>query len=60
MVGSINEGKTSLVSKYAKGKTSLKNECTKNASYINKFKRINGIKFEIKLWDTVGEEKYKV
>ena len=59
IVGSINVGKTSLVAKYGIGKTPLKKETTKNASYVNKFKRVNGIKFEIKLWDTAGQEKYK-
>ena len=59
MVGSINVGKTSLVAKYATGKNPLIKESTKNASYVNKFKKVNGIKFEIKLWDTAGQEKYK-
>ena len=59
MVGSINVGKTSLVAKYSIGKAPIKTESTKNASYVNKFKTVNGIKFEIKLWDTAGQEKYK-
>ena len=59
MVGSINVGKTSLIAKYATGKAPLKKESTKTASYVNKIKKVNGIKFEIKLWDTAGQEKYK-
>ena len=59
MVGSINVGKTSLVAKYAIGKAPIKTESTKNASYVNKIKTVNGIKFEIKLWDPAGQEKYK-
>ena len=59
MLGSINVGKTSLVAKYATGKAPLKKESTKTASYVNKLKKVNGIKFEIKLWDTAGQEKYK-
>ena len=59
MVGSINVGKTSLVAKYATGKHPIKTESTKNASYVNKIKKVNGIRFEIKLWDTAGQEKYK-
>ena len=59
MVGSINVGKTSLVAKNAIGKAPIKTESTKNASYVNKIKTVNGIKFEIKLWDTAGQEKYK-
>ena len=59
MVGSINVGKTSLVTKYATGKKPMRKDSTKNASYVNKIKTVNGIKFEIKLWDTAGQEKYK-
>ena len=59
VVGSINVGKTSLIAKYATGKNPLKTFTTKNASYVDKIKVVNGIKFEIKLWDTAGQEKYK-
>ena len=59
MVGSINVGKTSLVAKYAIGKNPGKTESSKNASFVNKIKKVNGIRFEIKLWDTAGKEKYK-
>ena len=58
MIGSLNVGKTSLVSKYANGKPPIKTD-TKNASFVKKIKTINGIKFEIRLWDTAGQEKYK-
>ena len=59
VVGSINVGKTSLVIKYATGKTPGKTQTTKNSSYVEKIKIVNGIKFQIKLWDTAGQEKYK-
>ena len=59
MVGSINVGKTSLVAKYATGKKPGRKESTKNASFVNKIKLVNGINFEIKLWDTAGQEKFK-
>jgi small GTP-binding protein len=59
MVGSINVGKTSLVTKYATGKKPMRKDSTKTATYVNKIKTVNGIKFEIKLWDTAGQEKYK-
>ena len=58
MVGSLNVGKSSLIAKYASEITEKK-ELTKNHSYVNKFKIVNGIKFQIKLWDTAGQEKYK-
>ena len=59
MVGAINVGKTSLVTKYATGKSPGQTKTTKNASYVSKRKTINGFNFEIKLWDTAGQEKYK-
>jgi small GTP-binding protein len=59
MVGAINVGKTSLVTKYASGKNPGKTTTTKNASFIIKKKNINGINYNIKLWDTAGQEKYK-
>ena len=59
MVGSISVGKTSLIAKYATGKRPIRRESTKNSSYISKKKMVNGTLFEIKLWDTAGQEKYK-
>ena len=59
MVGAMNVGKTSLVTKYATGKTPNQTKTTKNASYVSKLKKINSYNFEIKLWDTAGQEKYK-
>ena len=59
VVGSINVGKTSLIAKYATGKFPINVETTKTASYVERIKIVNGIKFEIKLWDTAGQEKYK-
>ena len=59
MVGSINVGKTSLVTKYATGKVPCQTKSTKTASFISKNKVLDGINFEIKLWDTAGQEKYK-
>ena len=59
MVGSMNVGKTSLITRFATGKTPTQTKTTKNASYVSKTKIINNLKFEIKLWDTAGQEKYK-
>ena len=59
MVGAMNVGKTSLVTKYATGKIPGQTKTTKNASYVSKYKKINTLNFEIKLWDTAGQEKYK-
>ena len=59
MVGSMSVGKTSLITKYATGKKPEESKTTKNASYISKNKIYNKTNFEIKLWDTAGQEKYK-
>ena len=59
MVGSLNVGKTSLVTKYANGKIPGQSKSTRNYSYVSKLRNINGNKYEIKLWDTAGQEKYK-
>ena len=59
LVGSINVGKTSLVTRYATGKFHEISKSTKNCSYISKTKKINGKNYEIRLWDTAGQEKYK-
>ena len=59
VVGSMDVGKTSLVTKYATGKSPVSTKTTKTASYVEKIKNVNGMKFEIKLWDTAGQEKYK-
>ena len=58
MVGDLNVGKTSLLSKYSKNKNnSLPTQTT--SSYISEYKIKNEVKFEIKIWDTAGQEKYK-
>ena len=59
MVGAMNVGKTSLVTKYATGKIPGQTKSTKNASYVSKHKKVNNLNFEIRLWDTAGQEKYK-
>ena len=59
MVGAMNVGKTSLVTRYITGKHPGQTKTTKNASYVSKRKSKNGFNFEIKLWDTAGQEKYK-
>ena len=59
MVGAMDVGKTSLVTKYATGKHPGHTKTTKNASYVSKQKTVDGFNFDIRLWDTAGQEKYK-
>ena len=59
MVGSLNVGKTSLVTKYATGKMPGQTKSTKNDLYVAKLRNINDNIFELKLWDTAGLERFK-
>ena len=58
IIGSVNVGKTSLLMRYATGKFSNITKSTSNASFITKIKEINNQKYEIRIWDTAGQEKY--
>ena len=59
IIGSVNVGKTSLLTRYATGKFTQVTKSTSNASFISKIKVVNNKKYEIKLWDTAGQEKYR-
>ena len=59
IIGSVNVGKTSLLTRYATGKFQNISKSTSNASFITKTKFVNNEKYEIKLWDTAGQEKYR-
>jgi len=59
IIGSVNVGKTTLLTRYATGKFQNISKSTSNASFITKIKNVNNKKYEIKLWDTAGQEKYR-
>ena len=59
IIGSVNVGKTTLLTRYATGKFQNISKSTSNASFITKTKNVNNKKYEIKLWDTAGQEKYR-
>ena len=59
MVGALGVGKTSLIQKYSKGSIDSSEKSTKNARIVSKIKTFGSCKFDIKLWDTAGQEKYK-
>ena len=59
IIGSVNVGKTTLLTRYATGKFQEKTKSTSIASFISKIKVVNNKKYEIKLWDTAGQEKYR-
>ena len=47
------------MTRYATGKFQNISKSTSNASFITKIKNVNNKKYEIKLWDTAGQEKYR-
>ena len=59
IVGSVNVGKTSLLTRYATGKFQNVLKSTSNASYITKKKVENNKNYDLKIWDTAGQEKYR-
>ena len=59
IIGSVSVGKTSLLTRYATGKFQNIVKSTSNASFITKIKEMNNKKYEIKIWDTAGQEKYR-
>ena len=59
IIGSVSVGKTSLLLRYATGKFQNVSKSTSTASYITKIKQANNKTYEIRLWDTAGQEKYR-
>ena len=59
IIGSVSVGKTSLLTRYATGTFQSVTKSTSTASFISKIKEVNGKLYEIKLWDTAGQEKYR-
>ena len=59
IIGSVRVGTTSLLTRYATGNFQSVTKSTSHASYISKIKEVNGKLYEIKLWDTAGQEKYR-
>ena len=59
IIGSVNVGKTSLLTRYATGRFQKISKSTSNASFISKIKTVDNNNYEIQLWDTAGQEKYR-
>ena len=59
IIGSVSVGKTSLLLRYATGQYQSSPKSTSTASYIPKMKSVNNKLYEIRLWDTAGQEKYR-
>ena len=52
-------GKTSILTRYIKGKFIKIDNRTVNTNCMNKNITLNGIVFDLNIWDTAGEEKYQ-
>ena len=59
ILGALGVGKTSLIHRYSKRNFESSLKSTKHASYVSIIKTIREIKFDLNLWDTAGQEKYK-
>jgi len=59
IIGSVSVGKTSLLIRYATGKFQNILKSTSTPSYIPKTKMVNNKLYEIRFWDTAGQEKYR-
>ena len=56
IIGTV--GKTTIISRYIKGKYIKINERTVNTTSSQKIISVNGIPIQLNIWDTAGEEKY--
>lgn len=59
MVGAGGVGKTSLIQRYSKGIIENSQEDNKKRPFVSKIKIFRECKFDLRLWDTTGQEKYK-
>ena len=58
ILGEGRVGKTSLLLRYFKNKFNENEKSTINPSYYEKTEKYNGKTYELKFWDTAGQEKY--
>jgi len=58
VTGSINVGKTCLITHYQSGKFLDETESTCGSSYVQVKRTVNGNVYNVNLWDTAGQEKY--
>ena len=58
ILGEGRVGKTSLLLRYFKNKFNENEKSTINPSFYEKTENYNGKTYELKFWDTAGQEKY--
>ena len=58
ILGEGRVGKTSLLLRYFKNRFNENAKSTINSSFYEKTEKYNGKTYDIKFWDTAGQEKY--
>ena len=59
LLGNPGVGKTCIINKYTKDEFSVENESTIGANYQQKLIKRGDKTFQLDLWDTAGQEKYR-
>jgi len=59
LLGDCGVGKTNIISRYLKNEFKEKEMSSTGANYAMKKIKINGINFNLNLWDTAGQEKFR-
>ena len=59
LLGDSGVGKTNIISRYLKNEFKEKEISSSGASYAMKKIKINDINFNLNLWDTAGQEKFR-
>ena len=59
LLGDVGVGKTSIISRYYKNEFNTNMMCTATSTYILKVVKKNGISYNLNIWDTSGQERYR-
>ena len=59
LLGDCGVGKTNIISRYLKNEFKENEMATSGASYAMKKINLKGMNFQINIWDTAGQEKYR-
>jgi small GTP-binding protein len=59
IIGDSGVGKTNLINVYNNGQFIKESNSTLTSNYISKTQKIGQIEYDVQLWDTPGQEKYR-
>ncbi len=59
LLGDCGVGKTNIISRYLKDEFKEKEMSTNGENYVMKKIYFNGLNYQINIWDTAGQEKYR-